>query len=147
MSFDRRVFEAKGYLVVPGFVDLHTHLREPGFEDSETIETGRRAALRGGFTTICAMPNTEPAVDSPGLLKELAVGAQAGEAELGEAGLSRPEELALTADLEVLLRQLEAVVRGHERLESRLGRVRQRVLGPGHEQAVRLLRAPPHSAA
>jgi len=71
MKFDRRAFEAKGYLVVPGFIDLHAHLREPGFEDSETIETGRRAALRGGFTTICAMPNTEPAIDSPGLLKEL----------------------------------------------------------------------------
>ena len=71
MKFDRRAFEAKGYLVVPGFIDLHAHLREPGFEDSETIETGRRAALRGGFTTICAMPNTEPAIDSPGMLKEL----------------------------------------------------------------------------
>jgi len=71
VSFDRRAFEAKGYLVVPGFVDLHTHLREPGFEDSETIDTGRMAALRGGFTSICAMPNTEPAIDSPGLLKEL----------------------------------------------------------------------------
>ena len=71
MTFDRGALEAKGYLVVPGFVDLHAHLREPGFEDSETIETGRRAALRGGFTTICAMPNTEPAIDSPGLLKEL----------------------------------------------------------------------------
>ena len=71
MTFDRGALEAKGYLVVPGFVDLHAHLREPGFEDSETIETGRRAALRGGFTTICAMPNTEPVIDSPGLLKEL----------------------------------------------------------------------------
>ena len=71
MKFDRRAFEAKGHLVVPGFIDLHAHLREPGFEDSETIETGRRAALRGGFTTICAMPNTEPAIDSPGMLKEL----------------------------------------------------------------------------
>jgi dihydroorotase len=71
MTFDRRALEAKGYLVVPGFIDLHAHLREPGFEDSETIETGRRAALRGGFTTVCAMPNTEPAIDSPGMLKEL----------------------------------------------------------------------------
>jgi dihydroorotase len=71
MSADRRAFEAKGYLVVPGFIDLHAHLREPGFEDSETIATGARAALRGGFTTVCAMPNTEPAIDSPGLVAEL----------------------------------------------------------------------------
>ena len=72
MSFDRHALEAQGYIVAPGFIDLHAHLREPGFEESETIETGRQAALRGGFTTVCAMPNTEPAIDSPGLLKELA---------------------------------------------------------------------------
>jgi dihydroorotase len=72
VTFDRRAFESRGYLVVPGFIDLHAHLREPGFEESETIETGRRAALRGGFTTVCAMPNTEPAIDSAGLLRELA---------------------------------------------------------------------------
>jgi len=71
MSVDRRALEAKGYLVVPGFIDLHAHLREPGFEDSETIATGAQAALRGGFTTICAMPNTDPAIDSPGLVAEL----------------------------------------------------------------------------
>jgi len=71
VSLDRRALEAKGYLVVPGFVDLHAHLREPGFEDSETIATGAKAALRGGFTTVCAMPNTEPAIDSPGLVAEL----------------------------------------------------------------------------
>ena len=51
-------------MVAPGFVDLHTHLREPGFEYKEEIETGTRAAARGGFTTVCAMPNTEPAMDS-----------------------------------------------------------------------------------
>lgn len=67
----RTDLERRGLLVVPGFVDLHAHLREPGFEESETIETGARAALRGGFTTICAMPNTEPAIDSPGLVAEL----------------------------------------------------------------------------
>ena len=71
MNVDRRALEAKGYLVVPGFIDLHAHLREPGFEDSETIATGSRAALHGGFTTVCAMPNTEPAMDSPGLVAEL----------------------------------------------------------------------------
>jgi dihydroorotase len=68
---ERSDLERQGYLVVPGFVDLHAHLREPGFEESETIATGARAALRGGFTTICAMPNTEPAIDSPGLVAEL----------------------------------------------------------------------------
>jgi len=66
-----------GYLVVPGFIDLHAHLREPGFEESETIVTGSRAALRGGFTTICAMPNTEPPLDSPGLVAELIARAKA----------------------------------------------------------------------
>ena len=60
------VVDARGLVVSPGFVDLHTHLREPGFEHKETIETGTRAAARGGFTTLCAMPNTEPALDSPG---------------------------------------------------------------------------------
>jgi dihydroorotase len=63
--------EANGLLALPGFVDLHTHLREPGFEESETVADGARAALRGGFTTICCMPNTEPALDTPGLLQEV----------------------------------------------------------------------------
>ncbi len=67
----RARFEAQGLLVTRGFIDLHAHLREPGFEASETIATGARAALRGGFTTICAMPNTEPAIDTPGLVAEL----------------------------------------------------------------------------
>jgi len=75
---DRRELEAKGYLVTPGFIDVHAHLREPGFEDSETIASGARAALRGGFTTICAMPNTEPAIDSPGLVAEVIARARAG---------------------------------------------------------------------
>jgi dihydroorotase len=71
MTDERRALEAKGYVVVPGFIDLHAHLREPGFEESETIATGAEAALRGGFTTVCAMPNTEPAIDSPGLVAEV----------------------------------------------------------------------------
>ena len=58
------VVDASGLVVCPGFVDLHTHLRDPGFEYKETIETGTRAAARGGFTTVCAMPNTEPPIDS-----------------------------------------------------------------------------------
>jgi dihydroorotase len=77
---ERRDLEAKGYLVTPGFIDLHAHLREPGFEESETIASGARAALRGGFTTICAMPNTEPAIDSPGLVAEVIARWRAGAA-------------------------------------------------------------------
>jgi len=57
------VVEAAGFVVAPGFVDLHTHLREPGFEYKETIATGTRAAAAGGFTAVCAMANTDPVTD------------------------------------------------------------------------------------
>jgi len=55
--------DGRGLVMAPGFVDLHTHLREPGGEDAETIVSGTRAAAHGGFTTVCAMPNTDPALD------------------------------------------------------------------------------------
>jgi dihydroorotase len=58
------VFDASGLVVTPGFIDMHVHLREPGFEYSETIETGSRSAAAGGFTSICCMPNTQPVNDS-----------------------------------------------------------------------------------
>jgi dihydroorotase len=61
---DEQILEADGCFVSPGFIDLHVHLREPGREEAETIETGSRAAALGGFTAIVAMPNTEPAQDS-----------------------------------------------------------------------------------
>lgn len=60
-----------GVVVAPGFIDLHAHFREPGSEDAETIATGAAAAAHGGFTTVCVMPNTSPAVDDPGVLARI----------------------------------------------------------------------------
>ena len=61
---DATVIDAKGGLVTPGLIDVHVHLREPGFTYKETIETGTQAAARGGFTTVCAMPNLNPVPDT-----------------------------------------------------------------------------------
>jgi dihydroorotase len=58
-----QVVDASGMVVCPGFVDIHCHLRQPGFEEKETIATGTRAAAKGGFTTVCCMPNTDPPID------------------------------------------------------------------------------------
>jgi len=58
------IFDAAGLIVAPGFIDIHAHLREPGQENSETIETGTRSAARGGFTAVCCMPNTKPVNDN-----------------------------------------------------------------------------------
>jgi dihydroorotase len=64
-----QVFDAAGLIVAPGFIDLHAHLREPGQESSESIETGTRSAAHGGFTAVCCMPNTKPVHDSASITR------------------------------------------------------------------------------
>ncbi len=66
---DADVFDAKGLVATPGFVDVHAHLREPGFEYKETVLSGSRAAAAGGFTTVCCMPNTKPVIDNQGVVE------------------------------------------------------------------------------
>ena len=63
------IFDAAGLIVAPGFIDMHVHLREPGQENSETIETGTLAAARGGFTAVCCMPNTKPVNDNAAITR------------------------------------------------------------------------------
>lgn len=65
---DHTVVNLKGNVVAPGFIDIHVHLREPGYEHKETIETGTRSAAYGGFTAVCCMPNTNPAIDDESLV-------------------------------------------------------------------------------
>ena len=101
-----RVLDAGGCVVAPGLVDLHAHLRQPGREEAETVESGSRAAALGGFTAVMAMPNTEPAIDSAGTVREvldLGAGAccdvrVAGAITKGRAG----EELAPMAEMAAL---------------------------------------------
>jgi len=68
---DCEVINASGKIVAPGFIDLHVHFREPGFEYKETIKTGAAAAARGGFTTVCCMANTNPVVDNAGVVADI----------------------------------------------------------------------------
>ena len=96
---DMEMFDASGLIVAPGFIDLHAHLREPGQESSETIETGTRAAARGGFTAVCCMPNTKPVNDSASvtrfILDRAKVGASVRVWPIGAASVgSQGEALA-----------------------------------------------------
>jgi dihydroorotase len=81
------VIDATGLVLLPGLVDLHTHLREPGGEDAETVATGSAAAALGGYTAIFALPNTEPAADTAGVVEQvLRLGASAGLADVRPIG-------------------------------------------------------------
>jgi dihydroorotase len=68
-SSAKQEIDGKGLYLFPGFVDVHSHFREPGAEDAETIETGSKAAVKGGYTSVCVMPNTEPPIDNEGLVR------------------------------------------------------------------------------
>ncbi|WP_163504984.1 dihydroorotase [Fodinicola acaciae] len=68
---DAQRIDATGLIALPGLVDLHTHLREPGREDAETVETGSRAAALGGYTAVCAMANTDPVADTAGVVEQV----------------------------------------------------------------------------
>jgi len=98
------IFDAKGLVVAPGFIDLHCHLREPGQELSETIETGTRAAARGGFTAVCCMPNTQPVNDNASVTRGIVERAAAagkvrvwpiGAASMGSKGEALAEIAAM----------------------------------------------------
>ena len=65
------IVDAEGLVALPGLVDLHTHLREPGREDAETVETGSRAAALGGYTAVFAMANTSPVADTAGVVEQV----------------------------------------------------------------------------
>ena len=79
--------DAKGLIALPGLVDLHTHLREPGREDAETVLTGTRAAALGGFTAVFAMANTDPVADTAGVVEQVwRLGRDAGYADVYPIG-------------------------------------------------------------
>jgi dihydroorotase len=98
-----QVLDASGCLVCPGLVDLHTHLREPGREEAETVETGSRAAALGGYTAVVAMPNTEPAIDCAAVASQVLELGRAALCEVAVAGAitvgRRGEQLAPMAEL------------------------------------------------
>jgi dihydroorotase len=104
LDADAEVFNANGLVVSPGFIDLHVHLREPGDEYKETIASGAKAAVAGGFTSVCAMPNTDPVNDSASITRYIIdKGRAAGFARVHPVGAitrgSKGEELAEMAEM------------------------------------------------
>lgn len=99
-----RVVDCSGLVVAPGLIDVHVHLREPGEEHKETIATGARAATAGGFTAVCAMPNTDPPIDDPAVVGfVVAQGRRAGAARVYPTGCisvaRKGERLALIGEM------------------------------------------------
>lgn len=106
-----RVIDASGLIALPGLVDLHVHLREPGYEASETVLTGTRAAAAGGFTAVFAMPNTRPVADAPEIVeRELDLGEAAGYATVQPIGaVTVGQQGEALADLEGMASSRAAV--------------------------------------
>ncbi len=91
-----RVLDVEGCIVAPGLVDLHTHLREPGGEIAETVESGTRAAAVGGYTAVVAMPNTEPAIDNASVVRDVLALGRTALAEVAVAGAITVERAGKT---------------------------------------------------
>ena len=114
---DARIIEAGGRALAPAFIDLHVHLREPGNDAAETLATGAHAAAAGGFGAVVAMPNTNPPMDDPALVRAaIEKAAAAGFARVWpSACLTAGRAGAAAADLEAL------AAAGHERIEAGAG--------------------------